>query len=139
MRVCRREAFEHLVTAVQLWLCTLDLSISMALRFMMSLVSLTLDWMIILCSFSSCESISVFWHHTACYVTGNDVWRCRCIQHLWLQLAVITVLPPTCFTCITVTFSLYPREMTSSKANSRLKAACSMPCKAHEPAGDCRC
>lgn len=45
-------------------------------------------------------------HRTACYVTGNDVWRCRCVQHLWLQLGVITVLPPTCFTCITVTFSL---------------------------------
>ena len=39
---------------------SLILSISMAFFFMMSLVSLILDWMIILWSFSSCDSISKF-------------------------------------------------------------------------------
>jgi hypothetical protein len=87
-------------TDAQHSLMTLDLSISIALRFMMSLVSLTFDWMIILCSFSSCESISVFYttlrtrheHKRANVYNGMHVIR--------------AVLPLTCFTCITVTFSL---------------------------------
>ena len=38
---------------------SLVFSISIALRFITSFVSLILLWMIILCSFSSCDSISV--------------------------------------------------------------------------------
>mmetsp|Transcript_8225 Transcript_8225/g.14104 ORF Transcript_8225/g.14104 Transcript_8225/m.14104 type:complete len:279 (+) Transcript_8225:1213-2049(+) len=65
----------------------LDFSISLARFFMISLVSLILLCMIILCSFSSWLSISQF-----------------------------------CLTCRMVMFSLFPSEITSSKAKMRSKA-----------------
>mmetsp|Transcript_9258 Transcript_9258/g.33942 ORF Transcript_9258/g.33942 Transcript_9258/m.33942 type:complete len:273 (-) Transcript_9258:407-1225(-) len=71
-----------------IFLSSFVLSISLAFFFITSLVSLILLWMIILCSFSSCDSISVY-----------------------------------CFTCCTVTFSLWPREITSSNAKIRSNAA----------------